>query len=134
MSARRPTSRVGDADCFLTRWPVTETAITLSCCLESQPREGMVAMSYPDKVYFGSAGEVSANFRAADTPPDLGAPGDGIHYLATTELTRGEYGLYRVMMKPRAGGPSTHFHRTISESFYVLEGTIRLFNGEKWIE
>ena len=47
---------------------------------------------------------------------------------------RGEYGLYRVMMKPRAGGPRTHFHRTISESFYVLEGTIRLFNGEKWIE
>jgi quercetin dioxygenase-like cupin family protein len=94
----------------------------------------MVVMSYPDKVYFGSSGEVSANFRAAGTLPDLGAPGDGIHYLATTELTRGEYGLYRVMMKPRAGGPSTHFHRTISESFYILDGTVRLFNGENWID
>jgi quercetin dioxygenase-like cupin family protein len=38
------------------------------------------------------------------------------------------------MMKPHAGGPSTHFHRTISESFYILAGTVRLFNGEKWIE
>jgi quercetin dioxygenase-like cupin family protein len=94
----------------------------------------MVVMSYPDKVYFGNSGKVSANFRGADAPPDLGTPGDGIHYLATTELTRGEFGLYRVMMKPRAGGPSTHFHRTISESFYILDGTVRLFNGEKWIE
>ena len=91
-------------------------------------------MSYPNKVYFDSSGEVSATFRAADTPPDLGTAGNGMHYLATTELTRGEYGLYRVMMKPRAGGPSTHFHRTISESFYILDGTVRLFNGEKWIE
>jgi quercetin dioxygenase-like cupin family protein len=94
----------------------------------------MVVMSYPDKVYFGSSGEVSATFRAADAPPDLGMPGDGMHYLATTELTRGEFGLYRVMMKPRAGGPSAHFHRRISESFYILDGTVRLFNGEKWIE
>lgn len=91
-------------------------------------------MSYPDKVYFGSSGEAGATFRAADAPPDLGTPGDGMHYLATTELTCGEFGLYRVMMKPRAGGPSTHFHRTISESFYILDGTVRLFNGEKWIE
>jgi quercetin dioxygenase-like cupin family protein len=94
----------------------------------------MVVMSYPEQVYFGSSGEVSATFRAADTPPDLGTPGDGMHYLATTEQTHGEYGLYRVMMKPRAGGPSTHFHRTISESFYILDGTVRLFNGEKWID
>ncbi|MFC0438264.1 cupin domain-containing protein [Kutzneria buriramensis] len=57
-----------------------------------------------------------------------------MHYLATTELTRGEFGLYRVMMKPRAGGPSTHFHRTISESFYILDGTVRLFDGQEWIE
>ncbi|TMB50755.1 MAG: cupin domain-containing protein, partial [Chloroflexi bacterium] len=27
-----------------------------------------------------------------------------------------------------------HFHRTFSESFYVLEGAIRLFNGRDWVE
>ena len=91
-------------------------------------------MSYPEKVYFGEGGEVSANFRPASTPPDLGSAGDGIHYLATTEVTRGEFGLYRVMMKPRAGGPKTHFHRTISESFYILSGTVRLFNGDTWVD
>jgi quercetin dioxygenase-like cupin family protein len=91
-------------------------------------------MSYPDKVYFGEDGEVSANFRPATTPPDVGTDGNGIHYLATTEVTRGEFGLYRVMMKPKAAGPSTHFHRTISESFFNLDGTVRLYNGEKWID
>ena len=91
-------------------------------------------MSYPEKVYFGPDGEVSANFRPASTPPELGEPGDGIHYLATTQVTKGEFGLYRVMMKPRAGGPNTHFHRTISESFYILDGTVRLYNGEQWVD
>ncbi|WP_112272396.1 cupin domain-containing protein [Lentzea terrae] len=91
-------------------------------------------MSYPEQIYFGQDGEVSANFRPADTQPELGKPGDGIHYLATTQTTRGEFGLYRVMMKPRAGGPSTHFHRTISESFYILDGTVRLYNGEQWVD
>ncbi len=91
-------------------------------------------MSYPEKVYFGQDGEVSANFRPASTPPDLGEPGDGIHYLATTQVTKGEFGLYRVMMKPRAGGPNTHFHRTISESFYILDGTVRLYDGDQWVD
>ena len=29
-------------------------------------------------------------------------------------------------------GPAPHFHRTISESFFVLSGTVRLYNGERW--
>lgn len=91
-------------------------------------------MSYPKQVYFGESGEVNANFRSADSAPDVGRAGDGIHYLATTDITRGEFGLYRVMMKAKAGGPRTHFHRTISESFFILKGTVRLFNGEKWID
>ncbi|MFD4638954.1 cupin domain-containing protein [Lentzea sp. NPDC058436] len=91
-------------------------------------------MSYPEEVYFGQTGEVNANYRPASTPPDKGSEGDGIHYLATTETTNGEFGLYRVMMKPKAGGPATHFHRTISESFFVLNGVVRLYNGDKWIE
>ena len=27
-----------------------------------------------------------------------------------------------------------HFHKTFSESFYVTDGTVRLFNGETWID
>ena len=36
-------------------------------------------------------------------------------------------------MGPQASGPSAHFHRTISESFFILSGEVRLFNGERWI-
>jgi mannose-6-phosphate isomerase-like protein (cupin superfamily) len=37
-------------------------------------------------------------------------------------------------MGPEPGGPGPHFHRTVAESFYVLTGTIRIFNGERWID
>jgi mannose-6-phosphate isomerase-like protein (cupin superfamily) len=33
-----------------------------------------------------------------------------------------------------ARGADPHFHRTFSESFYVMDGTVRLFNGETWID
>lgn len=90
---------------------------------------------YPAEVYRGDSGEVSAAFRPASTPPDLGRAEKGAtHYLATTATTRGEFGLYRVQMQPRAGGPKTHFHKSISESFYILDGTVRLYNGEQWVD
>jgi mannose-6-phosphate isomerase-like protein (cupin superfamily) len=31
-------------------------------------------------------------------------------------------------------GPSPHFHRSISESFYILSGTVRIFDGTRWID
>jgi mannose-6-phosphate isomerase-like protein (cupin superfamily) len=30
-------------------------------------------------------------------------------------------------------GAQPHFHRTISESFFVLDGSIELFTGEEWV-
>ena len=36
--------------------------------------------------------------------------------------TGGAFGLYRWDMGPRPSGPSPHFHRSITESFYVLSG------------
>jgi mannose-6-phosphate isomerase-like protein (cupin superfamily) len=30
------------------------------------------------------------------------------------------------------GGPGPHFHRSLSESFYVLAGEIRLYDGSDW--
>ncbi|MEW2077790.1 cupin domain-containing protein [Streptomyces sp. NPDC012403] len=92
---------------------------------------------YPEQVYWGDSGEVSARYRPVGTPADIGESGtggDALHYLATTATTRGEFGLYRVEMRPKAGGPKTHFHKTISESFYILEGTVRLFDGERWVD
>jgi quercetin dioxygenase-like cupin family protein len=91
-------------------------------------------MSYPEARYLGEGGEVTAVFRPSDTQPELGdAAGNRTHYLATHHLTDGEFGLYRLDLAPKAPGPSTHFHRSITESFYVLAGQVRLFDGDRWV-
>src|SRR5262249_12692048 len=80
-------------------------------------------------------GEVSATFRPANSPPAIAHPsGNRTHYLATSATTKGEFGLYRVDMAARSPGPRTHFHKTISESFFILSGTVRLFDGARWVE
>ncbi|MBB6344773.1 cupin domain-containing protein [Nonomuraea muscovyensis] len=98
-------------------------------------------MSYPDARYFGDKGEVSGRFRPADAPHDLrlGPATDDpaqrrthVHYLATGDTTGGAFGLYRWEMGPRPGGADPHFHRTMTESFYVLDGTVRLYDGDRW--
>ncbi|MEV5502264.1 cupin domain-containing protein [Nonomuraea fuscirosea] len=93
-------------------------------------------MSYPDARYFGEHGEHSGTFTMAGRTPDLsiGEGGTQVHYLATGGSTNGAFGLYRWEMGPRPSGPGPHFHRTMTESFYVLSGTIRLFNGAKWAD
>jgi mannose-6-phosphate isomerase-like protein (cupin superfamily) len=37
-------------------------------------------------------------------------------------------------MSARPSGPDPHFHRTISESFFVLSGTVRLYDGQRWVD
>ncbi|MGW0916471.1 cupin domain-containing protein [Streptomyces sp. NPDC002784] len=90
-------------------------------------------LPYPPTRYHGDEGEVNAVFRPADTPPDISSPGGSTHYLATSLSTGGEFGLYKAELAPRSAGAKTHFHKTISESFYVLSGELELYNGEKWV-
>jgi mannose-6-phosphate isomerase-like protein (cupin superfamily) len=91
-------------------------------------------VSYPPVRYTGP-GEVSATFRAGAQPPELPLPGGGAaSYLATSASTGGEYGLFRWDMGASPGGPDPHFHRAMSEAFYVLEGVVRLFDGRRWRE
>jgi mannose-6-phosphate isomerase-like protein (cupin superfamily) len=92
-------------------------------------------MSYPPARYLGDGGEVSGAFRRHDHPAELvNASGGGAHYLATGASTRGAFGLYRWDMGPGPGGPAAHFHRTISESFFVLAGRVRLVDGARWVD
>ncbi|SCK46853.1 Cupin domain protein [Streptomyces sp. WMMB 714] len=94
----------------------------------------MTELTYPPPRYLGEGGEVNAAFRSADTEPELSSgTGNNTHYLATGESTGGEFGLYKVELGPRSPGPSTHFHRAVSESFYILSGEMQLFDGERWI-
>jgi mannose-6-phosphate isomerase-like protein (cupin superfamily) len=90
-------------------------------------------VTYPPATYHGEGGEVSARLRTADADWDLRhSNGGGAHYLATGETTDGRFGLYRWDMGAAAGGPGPHFHRTISESFFVLSGVVRLHDGSGW--
>lgn len=92
-------------------------------------------MSYPDARYLGEAGEVSAVYRATGTEAELTmTSGTKVSYLATGSATHGQFGLYRWEMGPRRTEPSPHFHRTISESFFVLSGAMRLYDGAQWRE
>jgi mannose-6-phosphate isomerase-like protein (cupin superfamily) len=85
--------------------------------------------------YSDEDGEISAVLTPASRPPDLTSPtGGSTHYLATTDRTSGEYGLYRWNMGAAPSGPDPHFHRTISEAFYVLSGTVRLYDGDHWVD
>jgi mannose-6-phosphate isomerase-like protein (cupin superfamily) len=89
-------------------------------------------MSYPDPKYSGEAGEVSAVLRPGDTEPELKVGTSGASYLATGESTGGKFGLYRWDMTPGTPGAAAHFHRTISESFFIISGTVGLFDGATW--
>ncbi len=90
-------------------------------------------MSYPDPVYFGD-GEVLARYRPAHTAAELPRAGGAASYLATGATTGGRFGLYRWDMNAASGGARPHFHRTMSESFYVLSGSVRLFDGAAWVD
>jgi mannose-6-phosphate isomerase-like protein (cupin superfamily) len=92
-------------------------------------------MSYPPPRYHGEAGEATASLRRHDHQPELvNTSGGSVHYLATGAATGGEFGLYRWNFGPGVSGPDPHFHRTISESFFVLEGTVRLYDGKAWVD
>jgi mannose-6-phosphate isomerase-like protein (cupin superfamily) len=95
----------------------------------------LVVPPYPPARYTEARPEASAWLRRGDQPPDYDSFGQvQYHYLATEKATGGDYGLYRVDIAPAAGGPGPHFHRAISEAFFVLSGTIKLYDGTDWID
>ena len=91
-------------------------------------------MSYPEPRYHGTTGELSARLRSGEQAPDL-LIGERVqvHYLATQETTNGQFGLYRWDMSPDRAGAEPHFHRSFSESFFVLSGTVHLYDGTQWV-
>jgi mannose-6-phosphate isomerase-like protein (cupin superfamily) len=96
--------------------------------------EGVAIMSYPPVRFDGPAGAGTAAFRPRDSPPDLTTARGFVDFLATDRTTAGEFGLYRWNMGHQVSGPDAHFHRTISESFFVLDGSVRLYDGSRWID
>jgi mannose-6-phosphate isomerase-like protein (cupin superfamily) len=92
-------------------------------------------VSYPEPRYLGESGLVNASLRPGAHDPELTYPSGGkTHYLATGASTDGKFGLYRWEMAAEPSGPQPHFHRTITESFYVLSGTVRIYDGRRWLD
>jgi mannose-6-phosphate isomerase-like protein (cupin superfamily) len=91
-------------------------------------------VTYPPPLFTGDLAEVSARVRRAGTTPDLVYPnGTRVSYLATESSTRGLFGLFHWEMTAEASGPGRHFHRTLAESFYVLSGSIAIYDGREWV-
>jgi mannose-6-phosphate isomerase-like protein (cupin superfamily) len=53
-------------------------------------------------------------------------------FVATGAQTRGDFGLFEMTMPPGGSGPGPHLHRTFSESFLVLEGSLAVLSGDQW--
>ncbi|GAA2962746.1 cupin domain-containing protein [Actinokineospora diospyrosa] len=83
--------------------------------------------------YLGTTGELSARWRPVEEITVLDRPRTSAHFIAPGSLTNGQYGMFRWDMAPGASGPRPHFHRTFSESFYILDGAVRLFDGQRWV-
>ena len=89
-------------------------------------------MSYPPPLYDGDAGEVSARVHVAPGEADVVYPnGNRVTYLASGASTGGLFGLYRWDFAGPPSGPGAHFHRTMAESFYVLEGEVTILDGHE---
>ncbi len=72
--------------------------------------------------------------KRADAPPDYETFGVKYHYLANQQAPGGDYSLYRLDISPQGGGPGPHYHRAMSEAFFVLSGSIKLYDGSDWLD
>lgn len=91
-------------------------------------------MPYPPPLYDGETGEVSATIHPSTAEPDLVYPnGNRVTYLARGEATGGLFGLYRWEFSEAVSGPGPHFHRTLAESFYILSGSVAVYDGDAWV-
>jgi mannose-6-phosphate isomerase-like protein (cupin superfamily) len=70
--------------------------------------------------------------RRLDDAQRLSVGASAVRFTAPGTMTDGRYGLFRWELGPRAPGATPHFHKTFSEAFYVLEGTVTLGDGTTW--
>jgi mannose-6-phosphate isomerase-like protein (cupin superfamily) len=95
----------------------------------------LVVPPYPAPRYTDDEPEVSAWLKRGDEPADYDSFGlVKYHYLANQQATGGDYGLYRVELSAQSGGPGPHYHRAMSEAFFVLSGSVELYNGTDWVQ
>jgi mannose-6-phosphate isomerase-like protein (cupin superfamily) len=83
--------------------------------------------------YVGDTGEASAILRRKGVDTLQRSQTTSVSFIGPGAVTNRDFGLFRWNMTAEAGGAGTHFHRTFSESFYVLDGAVTLFDGNGWV-
>ncbi|HEX7159275.1 MAG TPA: cupin domain-containing protein [Edaphobacter sp.] len=71
---------------------------------------------------------------AEASPRHLAVLGATIDIRATMEETEGNLSLIELTVPPHFPGAPRHYHDRTPESFFILEGSIEMLNGEKWSE
>ena len=77
----------------------------------------------PSLVDVRPPGRAPAGLQRADELAADGRPGS---------VTAGRYGLLEYRVAPHSPGAAPHFHRTFSESFYVLSGGLTVYHAGAW--
>ena len=92
-------------------------------------------MTYPPPVYFGDSGQFNATRRPATEQSDLSmTTGVEVSFLVGADQTDGEFTLFRWDTGPTPVEAFAHFHRSMTETFFVVSGIMTFFNGVEWIE
>ncbi|MFE0458627.1 cupin domain-containing protein [Kitasatospora sp. NPDC058965] len=81
------------------------------------------------------AGELTAVFRPSAGNDSVTFPNGTVpRFVAPGSATGERFGLFEWHMAgPRGERDSGHFHKTFSESFYILSGEVTLFDGREWV-
>src|ERR671912_773609 len=74
----------------------------------------------------------SHHFVGASAAPTLQVGATTARLVATGSMTEERYGLFRWDMTARSGGATPHLHRTFSEAFYILTGSVAVYDGAVW--
>jgi mannose-6-phosphate isomerase-like protein (cupin superfamily) len=83
-------------------------------------------------VTYDGAGEASAILQPEEASESLLIRTTTARFVAPGSMTAQRFGLFRWDMAPNGGGAGAHFHRTFSESFFVLSGGVMLYDGQRW--
>jgi len=78
-----------------------------------------------------SYADAAVTVRRSADPPDIAGP-PTLRFVAPGSVTAGRYGLFEYRMPAHSPGPGPHYHRTFSESFFVLSGELTIFDGQRW--
>jgi uncharacterized cupin superfamily protein len=68
----------------------------------------------------------------AEHPLVAAGGGTGLRMVAPGRVTGGRFGLVEYRLAPRSRGAQPHYHRTFSESFYVVSGRLTLYADGVW--